>query len=997
MNRTLFAFLICLLVVDFSSAQDLSRFRQDAKGLDLTPLERSVGEVRSASKFNKLDAHARQIVIGLELMNKQRTNRMLDEIDDFISTHRSGGRTYVDVLVEMATGASTRELDAAGAQIRTRIGDIVVARVPVERLAELDAARDIMRVEASIKRRAYNEAARAETGVDLVHAGTGLPRAFRGEGVVVGVLDTGVDATHPDFSTVGGTRIQYLLEYTQDGGQKEWTKAQIDADPTAVTQRDGDGGGGHGTHVTGTAAGGGRFNALMAGVAPASDIIFVKGVRDPDSDGGFGDTDVIDGTDYIFRRAEEMGKPAVVNLSLGGNWGPLDGTSLYEQALSSLTGPGRIIVAAAGNEGFTHLHAGGMSEANIPNQTIVHPDGSGDVFIGLWYESGTIDEVNVAVLDVIDGIITPVALSGWVPAGSFMNPTPLEHNGEVAGYVFVDAETTSDPQNGDGFVHFMISNNENATIDISSNVWAIYSRGTATGQVDLWVNAGEFQSTMLGYPGVTEMPGNVEQTVGAPATAEKVIAVGSYVTTNTWTNIDGGRSEWMNPDVNNPGYGVVPMIGQPSYFSSKGPTRDGRRAPVISAPGELVFSAMSSHLTEGVGYDRNDVLLGGRYVGMQGTSMASPHAAGVVALMLQANPTLDADDVIAILEQTARADAHTGPVPNNKIGAGRIDAQQAVLMAARAPGGGSGGGGGGGEAHVQVDLRNFDAAGQPLVFAIDRVYPIDSGFVAGTNLYLDRGKASAFRLPAAKTTALLDEVRVWFIYRQAGTDQQAYAIEIYDGDGSTGPVGAPLARKEFAYGHVGADDDMQTAEQATVHRFDAPVTVGSSFFVSVDFGEYGISRAGDLAIGTSDFAGSRVAEVWDRLSNGAWANTSDAWSFGGTTGADGLQLWIEAGARVAASVSTEDDERPTTVVLNQNFPNPFNPQTSIGFSLPQNGRVRLTVYDVLGRHVATVLDGLMSAGAHLTPFDASHLSSGLYLYRLETPAGTVSRTMTVLK
>ena len=128
----------------------------------------------------------------------------------------------------------------------------------------------------------------------------------------------------------------------------------------------------------------------------ASDIIFVKGVRNQDSEGGFSDTDVIAGCQFIFDKAEQMGKPAVINLSLGGHSSPHDGSSLYEQSLSGLTGPGKIIVAAAGNEGIDFIHAGGSATAGVINETIVEVDSSQQsAFVDMWYDSGVISSVAV--------------------------------------------------------------------------------------------------------------------------------------------------------------------------------------------------------------------------------------------------------------------------------------------------------------------------------------------------------------------------------------------------------------------------------------------------------------------------------------------------------------------------------------------------------------------------------------------------------------------------
>jgi hypothetical protein len=88
---------------------------------------------------------------------------------------------------------------------------------------------------------------------------------------------------------------------------------------------------------------------------------------------------------------------------------------------------------------------------------------------------------------------------------------------------------------------------------------------------------------------------------------------------------------------------------------------------------------------------------------------------------------------------------------------------------------------------------------------------------------------------------------------------------------------------------------------------------------------------------------------------------------------------------------------PTQVVLHRNYPNPFNPVTTFRFELPAAAPVRLVVYDLMGRVVAVLVDGVQEAGVHTVAFDATTLPSGTYLYRLETPQGRLTRTMTVMK
>ncbi|MCX6641306.1 MAG: T9SS type A sorting domain-containing protein [bacterium] len=88
---------------------------------------------------------------------------------------------------------------------------------------------------------------------------------------------------------------------------------------------------------------------------------------------------------------------------------------------------------------------------------------------------------------------------------------------------------------------------------------------------------------------------------------------------------------------------------------------------------------------------------------------------------------------------------------------------------------------------------------------------------------------------------------------------------------------------------------------------------------------------------------------------------------------------------------------PTEYSLGQNYPNPFNPLTSINFKLPQAGLVKLTVFDVMGREVAKLVNGLREAGAHSVTFDASGLASGIYLYKLEAGSFTDVQKMVLLK
>ena len=97
------------------------------------------------------------------------------------------------------------------------------------------------------------------------------------------------------------------------------------------------------------------------------------------------------------------------------------------------------------------------------------------------------------------------------------------------------------------------------------------------------------------------------------------------------------------------------------------------------------------------------------------------------------------------------------------------------------------------------------------------------------------------------------------------------------------------------------------------------------------------------------------------------------------------------------NVAVEGDELPGKFTLEQNFPNPFNPTTSIAYTVQSTGHITLEVFDLLGRSVSVLVDGVVSAGAHTYQFDAASLPSGMYLYRLTSGNETVTRKMMLLK
>ena len=263
---------------------------------------------------------------------------------------------------------STQTIQDLGVELRTRAGDIYTAAIPLSSLGALTELEEVVRIEGS------------QTVVPALDQS--VPRiladrvwqalvdqngeSITGKGVIVGVVDSGVDINHETFKNADGvSRIRWIWDMSDSSGDPPQgilcgdPPGSIPCGGTECTTDDLQGNGcieiddepygGHGTHVLGIAAGRGTESGLYRGVAYDADLIVVKL-------GGWTTNELLEGVNYIFTRAGEEGKPAVVNLSLSAFRGPRDGSSLLEQYLDALTGPGRIIVAAAGNDGTNAYH-----------------------------------------------------------------------------------------------------------------------------------------------------------------------------------------------------------------------------------------------------------------------------------------------------------------------------------------------------------------------------------------------------------------------------------------------------------------------------------------------------------------------------------------------------------------------------------------------------------------------------------------------------------------
>jgi subtilisin family serine protease len=427
----------------------------------------------------------------------------------------------------------------------------------------------------------------------------------------------------------------------------EYSEAQINAD-LLTFYHDYDG---HGTHIAGVAAGNGRGTGngqaayRYVGVAPRSNLIAVKAY--------LLESQIIDATNYVFTRAAALGKPAGVNLSLSVSKGARDGSYSFDRGLSALTGPGKIITAAAGNRGLENGHARFDLATNantdlsfiVPTYTPSQSQGEA-LFIEGWHDpAASFDIKLISPTGITSQTITPGNQSGYVETADgtilVQNGITTSLSGAKQLLVFVGYGTigTARPRVG---------------------TWRVNIKrrsGTSSGTSHWWVAQHVFGTTTL--PAFTGAGIDTASTVSSPATADSIISTGAYTTKVSWQNSGGSTSK----------YPYSPPLLRLSDFTSRGPRRDGVQRPDVMAPGYGVMSSVSTDATVSSTYKDPD----GVHFMSKGTSVANAHTTGAIALLLEQNPSLRPSGARQILRDRARSDSYTGTTPNGKWGYGKLD------------------------------------------------------------------------------------------------------------------------------------------------------------------------------------------------------------------------------------------------------------------------------------------------------------------------------------
>lgn len=569
-----------------------------------------------------------------------------------------------------------KALLALGAKVSTRLEKMYSIRIPIQNLESLRFIDGIKYVDTGETVSPDLSGSLYDTRADSVHQGLGdLLMPYDGSGVIIGIIDWGFDYTHPMFYDTSLTEFRLSRAWDQNKmsgpapAGYDFGTEYVGFDALHTAEEDTlyvFGPGSHGTHVAGIAGGGGAGH-MSTGIAPGAELIFISLRRDAPS--------LTDAYNYIHDYAESVGKRYVVNMSFGSHLGPHDGSSLKNQGITEFVNRGGVSVGSAGNNGDTRFHISrDFSQSEDPDTliTVVNFENIANAFgttLSMWGSEGTGFEVKLIVANNSSTNVQILHETIFYSSNDepLLDDTIIVNTNDT---LFVRMQATAQTffnnkpnmrmelgKKGNFRVALLVTS-PNSEVHIWSNV-RLNNRYTNWG-VQLGNN----------FPGATR--GDTDFGLGEPGgVGKKVITVASHVPDNVNT------------------MGVV-NPGNLSGFSSIGPTVDRRTKPDISAPGQNILSSVNS-FDPGNASSTNTVEFNGKnypFDRYSGTSMSGPAVAGVVALMLQANDYLTADQIKDVIKETARLDSRTGEIDENGTlnwGWGKINALAAVKIAEELP------------------------------------------------------------------------------------------------------------------------------------------------------------------------------------------------------------------------------------------------------------------------------------------------------------------------
>lgn len=624
----------------------------------------------------------------------------------------------VCALAKLSDDADIAELEQAGAKVKRLRGNFAMVSMPlndVERIASHPAIRVM---DLGTPYHPHMIAARKSTGIDKIHGGEGLPQAYTGKGVVAGIVDIGIDPNHINFQDENGNnRVKMFANVTVE---QTTENAEVKVDTLmgdklksfSTDSREWN----HGTHTMGIMAGNYRgelsygnadfekheistvkTNNPFYGIATGSDIAAAGAPTLIPITMAMG-MDAILGYAWGDNENDSPERRTVINMSIGTNMGPHDGTDLINQyidAIMDIDNP--IIVLSAGNEGDMNVHV---------NKTLTEEDKQVSTLIKGLYDdprypnyctggaqvwSDTADPIDVQVV-VYNALRQRVSkriklLDDNVGGQYWATSSSYAQEGDIIDselgmnfHGLVGLNRSVDPESGRFCyeVDFTLWNN---TLNNSNEQYivGIEATGKPGQRIDMYCNSASAytqftnMSKFLNGPVPGFSAGSPDGSVSSMACGNNTITVGAYNTKNYYVvpNVNDDTAIYGDENL---------TLGDVSYFTSYATLADGTTRPHICAPGSLIVSSNNRYYTT---YPNEiaattDGLRPYTWVALQGTSQAAPHVAGAIALWLEADPTLTVGECKDIIAATAVRDDFVKAGLQTQWGAGKFDAYEGL-------------------------------------------------------------------------------------------------------------------------------------------------------------------------------------------------------------------------------------------------------------------------------------------------------------------------------
>lgn len=548
-------------------------------------------------------------------------------------------------LVKLSDDFSSSELTDLNVTIIRQRDNLALITMPAENVPALLKSSSILRVELNSPASVHLDMAAQATNLNQVRNSVELSKSYTGKDVVVGFMDTGFDPNHINFLDADGISRVAQISYIESEPYR--VKIADNKDDIALwttdTKREY-----HATHVAGILAGN-CDKVPYSGVATDATIVATTSM--------LYDPQILLGLEQIVDYSKAQGKTAVINLSLGTNVGPHDGSTLMSQYLDKIGEEDAIICVSAGNEAQNRVSfektftADDNTFATVLNDAHFWTGFNMTGGVDIWSADDTPFDIEFLIIDdATKSIIKSYPLTGdeMTISSSEISQDNYDQTFDryFNGSVTLQREMSSENGRFNAVMTFTTSTRNYST----STGWAEYFlgfriKGKEGSKVSVYCDAGNFM-TKNGVEGFSS--GDDTHSISDLATGKNIISVGAYNTRVRYPHIDGSESFLKG------------TVGDVAYFSSYG-TCNGKHYPDISAPGNPVVSSISRYYTElnsdiftnscsaKVTENGNDYY----WHATTGTSMASPFVAGTIALWLEANPDLKVNDIKKVFAETS--------------------------------------------------------------------------------------------------------------------------------------------------------------------------------------------------------------------------------------------------------------------------------------------------------------------------------------------------------